>query len=401
MTIDFSNFNFELNTDPNIIKYTHSQNGEKWKGILTLEEYVVREAKLGFSEICTKSNDETFRVKYPDFHQYLGIKYFTLKDESLEVGNGKTDQIVSSCETLNRLGYCINPNSNGEIEPALIVCIGGVWTMPAHRGKGFAKIMISKLNEFYDELRDQPDAPKAIKNMIINLYSEVGDYYSRVEYSSRHVALHEISQLDAFSQRYCENKINENGRFLNFDDYSDLVSLHDDKYKENLLKLHKENPSSFIFTVAADLDIYKWFQIRDEYIKSKTDKGSPGRTPFGYRFNEDDSHIIWHHSWNDDILIITKAYFGSKSQNNKEARLKEMIAHAIQEANKQGLKQVEFWNEEIPIKEEYPEFYQLFTELEPEKNHFKENGSLSAVRPPKGYTPDKVIWDNNTKFCWF
>lgn len=54
----------------------------------------------------------------------------------------------------------------------------------------------------------------------------------------------------------------------------------------------------------------------------------------------------------------------------------------------------------IPIKK-YPQLFQLLTELENESKVFSENGSISAVRPPKGYTAEQVIWDNNTKFCWF
>lgn len=42
--------------------------------------------------------------------------------------------------------------------------------------------MIIKLNEFYDKIRDDANTVLELKNLVINLYSEVGEYYSALGY---------------------------------------------------------------------------------------------------------------------------------------------------------------------------------------------------------------------------
>lgn len=391
------NFEFTNYDDDEIIQFTHLNNSAAWKGLLTSEDYVEREKILRSTDIASKSQTPELQEKYPEGHKWLGLKYFILKNKSLP-DNTKTSQIVSSCETLNRLGYCIHPGSNGKIEPALIICIGGVFTEQKFRGKGYAAKMINALNKFYDDLRtNYGDKSPLIKNMVITLYSEVDNYYEVFGYHSLHVPLHHITKFDEFLNRYCDNSIIDNGRYLEFNGYEDLVALHDAQFEQSLDKLAKENPKKFVFTVKPDLDIFKWFQERDVFIMKKTGNGED-ELPFGFAL-PDQSHVIWHHNWNDGVLIITKIYI-SKKDKPKEETLKQLIGHAILEAQKAKLSKVQFWDEEIPI-EDYPQLNSLINELEDTRLIYKTNGSVSAVRPPAGYTAENIIWDNNTKFCWF
>lgn len=392
------NLKFEENTDPEVIRYTHLKNGVIWKGPLTKEEYADREYVLGHSGICLKGDSAEIKEQFPAFHKLLGIKYFVFKDEDLPK-KGKTSQIVSSCETLGRLGYCIHPDSNGKVELTLVICIGGVFTMPEHRGKGYARIMIESLNKYLDSARDDPEAPPLLRHMVINLYSEIGEYYAKTGYSSMHVPLHIITQLDEFFERYCDNEVLEEGRYLGFDDYEDLVELQQNQFQSHLQELHRENPKAFIFTVAPDIDIYKWFAIRDLFIMEKS-KRIKNDLKFGFALR-DNSHIIWHHHWNEDTLIVIKVFINNDtSMRGRQQTLKELLAYAIAETKSAQLKKLVFWDEEIPIKQ-FPTLFELLTELEHESKVYAENSSLSAVRPPLGYTSDDIIWDNNAKFCWF
>lgn len=390
--LEFSNYE-----DDEIMKFTHMNNSAAWKGLLSSEDYAERERRLGSTDIATKDQTPEVQEQYSEGYKWLGLKYFTLKNKSLP-DTSKTSQIVSSCETLNRLGYCIHPGSNGKIEPALIICIGGVFTEQKFRGEGYAAKMISALNKFYDDLRaEYGNKSPLIKNMVINLYIEVDNYYERFGYHSVHVPLHHITKYDQFLKRYCNNDIIEEGRYLQFNGYEDLVALHDAQFEKSLRQLAKENPNKFIFTVKPDLDIFKWFQERDVFIMKKTGNGGD-ELPFGFAL-PDQSHVIWHHNWNDSVLVMTKIYI-SENGKPKEETLKQLIGHAILEAQKTKLSKVQFWDEEIPI-EDYPQLNSLINELEDKSLIYKTNGSVSAVRPPAGYTSDNVIWDNNTKFCWF
>ncbi|CAI2007249.1 hypothetical protein SEUBUCD646_0G03690 [Saccharomyces eubayanus] len=392
------NLLLECYSDPELRRWTHLANARVWKGLLTLDQYVEREQVLGSSEISQKDKSDETISRFPKSYQWLGQKYFVLKDTSLP-DNGKFSQVVSSCETLNRIGYCIHPGSNGKIEPALIVCIGGVFTFENHRGKGYAKSMITKLNEFYDNIRNEAGGVLELKNLLINLYSEVGDYYSPLGYKSMHVPLHHLTKLNEITEYYCQGGSDANGKYLGFDDYEDLVKLHEGQFNKSLMKLHKNNPEKFIFTIAPDIDIFKWFQYRDLFIMKRSGRESQEKLSFGFALS-DNSHIIWHHNWNGNSLIIVRIYIPEETIQRKEAKLKQLLSQAIKETQDRGMHAVEFWDSEIPVKQ-YPQLFQLLTELEDDSKLFSDNGSISAVRPPKGYTADKVIWDNNTKFCWF
>lgn len=383
--------------DDEIRQFTHMNNAEAWKGLLTREDYTEREKRLGSTDIATKDQTPEIQDMYPEGSKWLGIKYFVLKD--LDIPNtGKCSQVVSSCETLNRIGYCIHPGTKGKIEPALIICIGGVFTEEKYRGRGYAGKMITSLNKFYDDLRENHgDKSPLIKNLVINLYSEVDNYYEKFGYHSLHVPLHHITKFDEFLTNYCDNNVVKEGRYLEFNGYEDLVALHDAQFEKSLYKLAKENPNKFIFTVKPDLDIFKWFQERDVFIMKKTGNGEE-ELPFGFAL-PDQSHVIWHHNWNDKVLVVTKIYI-SDNGKPKEDTLKQLIGNAILEAQRTNLTKVQFWDEEIPI-QDYPELNKLLNEVEDKSQIYKTNGSVSAVRPPTGYTSDNVIWDNNTKFCWF
>ncbi|QLL32072.1 hypothetical protein HG536_0C02410 [Torulaspora globosa] len=388
---------FEEVSDPEIIRYTHSKNAATWRGLQTVDQYCERERLLGSSDIAKKGESAEMRKKFPG-HELLGLKYFVLKNTELEATSA-TSQIVASCEALCRLGYAIHPGSRGKVVPILTACIGGVFTSPEHRGNGYAREMIHSLNRHFDRLSEAPDAPDFVKNTVITLYSEVGEYYAENGYQSLHVPVHVITETDVLLDRYCDTLPKEKGRFLRFDDYPDLVDLQKKQFESRLLKLHEESPEKFIFTVAADIDIYKWFQVRDLFLMDMT-KRHQDDLKFGVAL-EDNSHIIWHHNWNDNSLVIVKIFMDDhQSSTHCEHTLRRLISHAINEIKTCGLQSLVFWDEEIPIKN-FPNLYAVLSEMEQACKLYVENGSLSAVRPPKGFTMEKITWDNNTKFCWF
>lgn len=415
MTVNKNNLIFLNYEDDEIKAFTHMNNSTVWKGLLSSEEYVEREKVLGSTSIANKHQNPEIQKLYPDSYRWLGIKYFIVKDKNLP-DTDKYSQIVSSCETLNRIGYCIRPGSkNNKIEPALIVCIGGVFTAKKYRGKGYASYMINSLNKYYDNIRNQYGGrSKLIKNMVINLYSEVDDYYEMFGYHSMHVPLHHITNFEPILTHYCKDKnethgascqnINtvQDGRRLGFDDYEDLIVLQDIQFKEKLHKLAEREPNKFIFTVKPDIDIFKWFEERDLHIKRtlhKTNENKKIEIPFGFSM-ADNSHVIWHHNWNENILIIVKIYIIEEDTTLKEDILRQLIRQCILEAKRRNLSKVQFWDEEIPLTM-YPELNHVLNKFEDESQLYQVNGSLSAVRPPVGLTPNDIIWDNNTKFCWF
>ncbi|GCE98981.1 hypothetical protein ZYGM_003735 [Zygosaccharomyces mellis] len=382
---------FEKITDPKEIKVTHAQNGANWKGPLSIESYVERERVLGQSGIAKKNEINEICKEFPELAPMLGIRYYALKD-------GNT--IVSSCETLNRLGYFISPGEAQNIEYNLVVCIGGVFTPEEYRGKGYARYMIEKLTEHYDNIRDDPKAPRGIKQLTFTLYSEVGEYYKKFGFESKHVPVHTITQVDAFLKNYCEQTVfKDNGKFVEDSDYDSLVLLEDQEFRRNLLKLHKANPNAFVFTVKPDTDIYKWFNLRSSFILKNINHPQVPLT-FGYSMG-DKSHMLWHHNWGSESLLILKLYLNpSISFQEKNNILKELFFNAIKETKATKLKHIEFWDEEIPL-EKFTDLSQIVHDLEDRSALYAQNGSLSAMRPSPTYKSEEIIWDNNTKFSWF
>lgn len=407
-----------LNYEDNEIKhFTHMRNSATWRGLLSNEEYVEREKLLGSTSIANKDQDAELQRLYPECSKWLGVKYFAVKDQNLP-NIDKYSQVVSSCETLNRIGYCIRPGSNNnEIEPALIVCIGSVFTDVRHRGKGYASYMINSLNKYYDDVRDQYGSQsKLIQNMVINLYSEIDDYYEKFGYHSMHIPLHNITNFELILQQYCKYKpgthinstdgkdINtvQGGKFLGFDGYEHLIILQDTQFKQNLYRLAEREPNKFIFTVKPDLDIFIWFHVRDIFVRRKLSpehETNDIEIPFGFSLT-DNSHVIWHHHWSKNTLILLKLYIANNDNTSKEDVLRQLLKQSILEAHRRNLSKVQFWDEEIPLKM-YPELNQILHNSEDKSQLYQVNGSVSAVRPPIGLTLEDIIWDNNTKFCWF
>ncbi|GAV47968.1 hypothetical protein ZYGR_0I02640 [Zygosaccharomyces rouxii] len=382
---------FERITNPKEIRATHAQNSATWKGPLTLESYVERERILGEASIARKNQLTEVREEFPELAPMLGIRYFALKDG---------DTIVSSCETLNRLGYFISPGESRNIEHNLMICVGGVFTPKEYRGKGYASCMVEKLMEYYDAIRDNPNAPRGVKQLSFTLYSEVGEYYKKFGFESRHVPVHTITQIDAFLNKYCERAVFKNdGKVVENADYDALVSLEDQEFRRNLLKLHKADPNAFIFTIKPDADIYRWFNTRDFFILKHIDRPQVPLT-LGYVMG-DKSHILWHHNWGCESLLIVKLYLNpDASSQEKENILKELFAHAAKETKVTKLKHIEFWDGEIPL-EKFADLSKVVHDLEDRSTVYAHNESLSAMRPSPTYNTKNIIWDNNTKLSWF
>ncbi|AGO11931.1 AaceriAGR250Cp [[Ashbya] aceris (nom. inval.)] len=378
-------------TDKELADFTHSHNSNAWKtDCLTIEQYVERENLLGNSDVANPSKLADIQQRFPEYQELLGLKYFVLKDTSLPCTD-KYSQVVSSCETLNRVGWGIHNGSSGSMEPILTVCVGVVYTLPEHRGKGYAKELVTRVNSHYDRIAEKRDS--FMKYKVMFLYSEVGEYYNQVGYTSRYVPLHRISDLSGFRQQYCREPV-QPVRVLGFNDYEDLVELQRQGFKTRLQELYQRNDDSFVFTVEPSLPIYQWFQLRDQFMATATNRLE--RKRFGAALSNG-SHVIWHHNWAEGTLLILKAHLAGDSPTEEDLRL--LLHEAVFEAEASGLVKIEFWDQEFD-RDRCSELF-AWLELHEPSNMYIQNGSISAMRLPDGIEPSKAIWANNTKFSWF
>ncbi|CDR42735.1 CYFA0S10e01706g1_1 [Cyberlindnera fabianii] len=358
----------ELNTDPEIIRFTHFQNSAAWKSKLTVEQYAEREWHIG----CES------KIGKRDTANNLGLFHFTLRDLSLP-SDTKTSNIVASCETLNRLGWRIAPDS--ELKEIVAPCIGGVYTIPEHRGKGYAGQMITLLNEYWNERLD--------KDGFMFLYSEVGSYYEKFGYEDLEVPVHEIT----IPHDYTPSVENSAFHYLKYEEYQKLVDHRYASVKESLIaKAKKEN--KVLYSLIPSMDIYSWFHDRDLFISQKLHPELKV-DHFGVAAGDDTyDHISWLHDWNDHHLTIL-----SVSASSHE-RFKELFNYAIKEAQTYDMHSIVMWDTSLGNEQAYTDALKYIESFEGTKT-FQKNGSISSIRALDGTTPDKFSWENNEKWCWF
>lgn len=384
----------DISEDQEIVAYCHTTNAATWGSELyTTEQYVQREKHLGDQTICT---DPKIDKNLEKFRKHLGIKYYAFKDLSLP-SNSKFSQIVSSVETINRVAYIRKPNSQQEI-PILSVCIGGVYTPEKFRGKRYASSMIKSLNKLYDDVSSE-HSDSFLKYTTMFLYSEVGEFYQKLEYQSRHIPTHYLENnfsLLEFVKDLAEPKRVEP---LLVEDFNENLATCLNVELEECEKLASASDiaGKFKFYIKPDLDIYKWFKARDVFVSSVAFPKIVKTHPLidGFKVADSKSHIIWHHNWNEDKLYVLKLHIENFSQQDAVT----LLTKALEELAKYQTKKLVIWDEDLNTNN----FNDLFKKLE---NHdsfhaSQENSSLSAIRAKWCENVNQIEWINNGKYAWF
>lgn len=365
-----SNLKLELVTDQEIIDYTTSQSSDTWKGRLSVEEYVQKQYHTTNSALASQ-----------DPKKFTGLFVFVFKNLDLP-DTDKFSQIVSSCETMNRMAYIVK---DGEIKELVAPCIGSVYCIPDHRKRGYTAKMIDALNRYWEE--------RLPNESFMFLYSEIGEYYSRVGYKSFEVPVHKIKFKDNFQPT--ESK--EPNQFLRYEQYGDLISKFGENLREDLLK-QSQNETKVIYSASPYLSQFTWFHIRDIYDASKIRKDveNPMGNNFGAMLDED-NYVIWNHEWNGHGLAFVKLQVTSLEN------LKTLFQISAKECKEFQLEELYFWNTTIPepFRAKFREYLQNLGESSTEFD--LENGSVSAIRPLDEKIRDDVdyIWEQNEKWCWF
>ena len=362
----------ELSTDPEQIRYTHLQNSSAWRAKLTAEEYADREWLIGCeSKLGKRKVDEN-----------LGLYHFVLRDKSI-ASSGKFGDIVASCETMNRKAWRIDPK--GELVEVVAACIGGVFTLEPYRGKGYACTMISLLNRYWDERLD--------KRGFMFLYSEVGDYYSRVGYESAEVKVHELHNLEQYRDPELDLDVSDY-HFLKYEDYSTLVELQYKNAKEFLISKSKQT-DKVLYSLIPNIDTYTWFHDRDLFIASKL-RAEKQVDHFGVTLN-DGTHdrVVWLHDWSSDDLTIVALTASSHES------FKKLLNLSISEAISCKFDSIHIWHSGLGQDPETVAANVKFLESNSSSKLFQDNSSRSAIRPLDGSPLGTYSWEFNDKWCWF
>lgn len=245
-SLNYDDFELINITDKQLVDFTRLQNAVAWKGHLSANEYAVREVVLGKSKITLSKQNRLYVYMLRDIHN--------------------PDRNISSCELLVRKSWKFVWNElekKVDKHEVLSGCVGGVFTYPESRGKGFAKIMIDKLVELSKKTFVGPDG-------FTFLYSEVGDYYERNGFHYVGVKLVNIPL-----------KLNSKGGFAEavdkFDGVVEQVTYHDfeglfEEYRNHVEKTMEEsvlNDHKTRISIIPTSDYVDWFHIRSKYLAAK------------------------------------------------------------------------------------------------------------------------------------
>ncbi len=361
----------ELISDPELIRFTHLENSEAWRSKLTKEQYADREWTIGCESSLGKRKES----------QDLGVFHYVLRDLSIKSENNH-DNIVASCETMNRIAWRID-GKEGELTEVICACIGGVFTLPNHRKKGYAAEMINRLN-------DALDRQLGSKSFTF-LYSEVGEYYSKFGYDSFEVPTHSIPTENVSSTKVPKAHYH----FLKYDDYQKLVESQYLHVKQDLIQNACDTDKTLV-TLAPDIDIFSWFHDRDIFI-SKILRPEIQLEHFGAVLNQTNDHIIWLHDWNEEKLVIVRIY--NENEHDLEA-FKKLINIALEEAQLYNFKEITLWDSSLGGKRHHDEAFEYIRELKGVKT-LQPNSSVSAIRLHDKTQKGDYLWLNNDKWCWF
>ncbi|KAK6455254.1 lysine acetyltransferase [Scheffersomyces xylosifermentans] len=391
-------------TDRDKITFTRLQNSQSWRGRLSADDYVVREAVLGKSKIASSKVNR------------LLVFMFKRKGD---------DTPLASIELLIRKGWKFD-YENGEVvrHQVLTGCIGGVFTYPENRGKGYARIMVDKLVEIAKRDLLGPDG-------FTFLYSEVGEYYAKSGFKSFAVDLIHVPLKD-HETIGVDEKLDDKFELIRYHQFEPYLDVYREQLNNEIVEKVKKDHKSRV-TLTPTADIIDWFHLRSKYISykmfheqndneridfanesyeqitSKFDSLSPRQ--FGLKLvnekNELVGYIVWTFDWLSHeenyatvLKIVVLDGYDRDSFSIKLLKLLRQYLLKNDENEGQITNRIVLWESEIPST------VKNFLVEEWKSSSGIENGSRSAIllhdpSDNERLVEGSLIWEGNDKLSWF
>ncbi|KIW99943.1 uncharacterized protein Z518_10871 [Rhinocladiella mackenziei CBS 650.93] len=299
-------------------------NADEWKGPLTLEQYLEREAVLQSVDLTKDGR----------------ITGWILTSESLPMNPDGTRPIFASCESILVHAYVARA---GNVEKAQAHGIASVYVRPEYRGRGYAGRMMAELGqklEFWQQSNDLP-------NPFSVLYSDIGPkFYSRFGwrvFPSNHIRLTPRQQEDHGSARIPFPAVHD----LSVSDLQDIPTVT--YIEQHLQQMSTANPRIPHVAIRPDLEHFAWHFARDEFQSQVLGRDQP--TVKGAIHQATGLALIWcrvyaaeRKDWQLHILhtVIPPTIENSKTAQDAMAAL---LLRAQHEAHKWGMAAgVEVWD---------------------------------------------------------
>ncbi|KAG5420086.1 hypothetical protein I9W82_001966 [Candida metapsilosis] len=260
-------------TDQEIIDFTRYQNSLAWKGPLTEKDYVLRDNVLSKSKVASSGNN--------------GLYVFMMK-------SAYDDEPLCSIEMLVRESLKFEYTKDGQVKETNILsgCIGGVFTPPKQRGKGYARIMVDKLVQLAKRDIVGPDG-------FMFLYSEIGEYYAKNGFKSFPVDLINIPRKGISQIELPKSTIDY--ELIEYHQFKQLMDEYRSHFEQDMKTKVNEDHKTRV-SINPTSDVIDWFHLRAKFITYKL-------------FHEQKGHFVDFESGYETIkdgLIHEPKIFGLK-----------------------------------------------------------------------------------------
>ncbi|KAL3672131.1 hypothetical protein V7S43_002793 [Phytophthora oleae] len=292
-------------------------------------------------------------------------------------------ETVLCCHCESHRFDCVVRRSSGEIERGYSHHVGSVFTVPEHRKRGLAKLL---LTEVAKQLQELPGA------LVSALYSDIGPtYYDKLGwklYPSKMATLDVEHPKNApvdsensagFVSLALDDKLDE---FLQADNARLVEELKSDKFE-----------GQEAFAVLPSRDSIEWqFCIGVHFARVRKYEELPSRC--GVKVSKD-AFLIWCHNLKASTLYIVRARLPTASENAAETT-RLLLAEALEEARKFKLKKVAIWNPPLALADHAVRDHLEIAFVD------REDSLSSAMVFHSDSTPSTGLphWLANEKYAW-
>ncbi|KAH7385627.1 hypothetical protein BKA66DRAFT_569472 [Pyrenochaeta sp. MPI-SDFR-AT-0127] len=370
-------------------------NGAEWRGALSIEAYLRREAVLSQQSLTSDG----------------GISYWILVDTSLP--NNPLDPAsgirlpLASCETYRKKALVWQ---DGELQEVICHCIGSVFCVSYLRGRGYAQRMMKELGK---ALRTHQTDEKW-QSLFSVLYSDIGKkYYNDFgwePFNSSHFSLPagttaDISSLPTAHAIYAE-------------DLRELCEIDIASVKRSL-ELRPKGSKTAV-ALLPDIETIQWHHAREDFIgaelhgKIPKAKGAIIGTEKGKRV-----WCYWSRKWSNEnpaeakgntlhilrLVIEDGSWEGANTSHvndssvdhSHDAAIAALLVMAQREAEEWKMEHVEMW---APTTATLAAARRLDPHVKVVNRDAESIASLQWFPEHDGPVADRIDWIANEKYGW-
>lgn len=348
-------------------------NRDEWRGPLTLEQYLEREALLQSTDLSKDGR----------------LTCWILTSESLPKNKDGSRPIFASCETFLVHGYVAK---GGKVEQVQAHGVGSVYTRPEYRGKGYGGRMMADLGKRLETWQQLGDSI----NPFSALWSDIGgNFYSRYGWKvfpSNHIHL---SSLDRAAYEAARASLPD------VDDLavSDLPHIPTIEYlEERLHRWSESKPDTIHVAIRPDMEHFQWHLAREEFIFQALSKPRPQIKGAIHRATG--VALFWFANAKEQRLHILHTVVSPSIEKTKDAQaaMAALLLRAQRQAHDLEMAAgVEVWNPSDLVitsaqnlRKKEQEEIEIITR---DKDH------LCSLRWAAGGT-DEIVWVANEQYAW-